>query len=119
LGIQTVQQSEKYESLKKNRETENIRDRYRSRRSYSDSVSNDLSTMVGFELLSHEEKELCISLKVSPKQYMVSKDACIRQCEISDGLKKGVAMKLLNLKDVTKSSKLYDFFIDSGWITGE
>ena len=75
--------------------------------------------MTGFELLSQDEKEICVSLKIPPKQYMVSKDACIRQCEVSDGLKRSTAVKMLGMKDNLKASKLYDYFNEAGWIYPE
>lgn len=115
LGIQTNSQKEKYERDKKKRETEGReRSSYRSRSRTSDVISLDTITSE-IEILSPKEKEICQQLKLQTKQYLVIKDACIRQETTSGILKRSALAKIMG-QDGIKTSKLYDFFVSSGWI---
>jgi len=49
------------------------------------------------------------------KQYIVIKDACIRQENASGFLKRSAVARIMG-QDGIKTSKLYDFFVSSGWI---
>jgi transcriptional adapter 2-alpha len=67
-------------------------------------------------LLTPEEQEVCSILRIMPKPYLVIKEAMVREA-----LKQGGSMKRKQAReickiDATKSGKLFDFFVYSGWI---
>eukprot|EP00298_Acanthocystis_sp_HF-20_P012228 c19780_g1_i1.p1 GENE.c19780_g1_i1~~c19780_g1_i1.p1 ORF type:complete len:357 (-),score=138.86 c19780_g1_i1:36-1106(-) len=75
----------------------------------------DVSQCVGVELLSDAEKNLCASLHIIPRQYMLIKDVLVRECERNGFLKLNTASNMLKI-DATKTGKLYEFFVEHGWV---
>jgi len=76
----------------------------------------DIRGAPGAELLSTREKDLCSSLRLFPQQYMVIKETLFRESLRSGGsLKKAIARQLIKI-DVNKTSRIFDFFEQSGWI---
>lgn len=76
----------------------------------------DSENTADFQLLTDQEQEVCRLLRVQPKAYMVMKDAVMREA-----MKNGGALKKKNVKEIcridsSKSNKLFDFFVWSGWI---
>ncbi|KAJ9220661.1 hypothetical protein DTO207G8_8993 [Paecilomyces variotii] len=68
-------------------------------------------------LLTKEEVELCNVLHMQPKPYLVVKEALLKEAMKQNGsLKKKDARTLCKI-DVTKTSRIYDFMVHSGWIT--
>lgn len=125
LGIQSKAQAEKFELEKKRRESDYHRDRYRSKRSsvagssssstiFDFDLPMEIGDMSGVEYLSDKEKDLCSTLRLPPKQYMVIKDAFIRQ-SVQSGLSKSTAIKILSGNTLV-ASRVYDFFKTAGWI---
>lgn len=67
-------------------------------------------------LLSKEEAELCSTLRLTPKAYLA-----IKQGIIAEALKAGGGLKRKGVReickiDATKSTRIFDFFVHSGWI---
>lgn len=81
------------------------------------SLQNDveLELMPGAELLSVAELALCSSLKLSPHQYLIVKEAMIRESARVGYLKKKDAKSIVHL-DTTKVSKIFDYLLACGWI---
>ncbi|CAO3652232.1 unnamed protein product [Cunninghamella echinulata] len=76
----------------------------------------DISNADGIELLSPEEKILCSTLRLLPKPYIVIKDTILKEYAKQGFLKRRATRALIKI-DVNKTSRIYDFFIESGWIT--
>lgn len=69
-----------------------------------------------FHLLTKAEQKVCRGLKIQPKAYIVMKDAVLREALRSNGaLKKKTCREICRI-DTTKASRLFDFFVWSGWI---
>ncbi|MCJ1485477.1 Transcriptional adapter ada2 [Schaereria dolodes] len=67
-------------------------------------------------LLTKEEAELCSVLRIMPKPYLVIKEGLIKEAmKTGGGLKRKVAREVCKI-DVTKSGRIFDFFVHSGWI---
>ena len=66
-------------------------------------------------MLSQNEQELCSMLRLLPRQYLVIKDALIRESFRLGYLDKDMATQMIKI-DVNKTSKCYDFFLRHGWI---
>ncbi len=71
---------------------------------------------IGAELLSAKERELCVDLGIMPKQYLLMKDALVRESFKQGHLTKTTACTLLSDLDQTKAGKLFDYFVVSGWV---
>ena len=78
----------------------------------------DLTDAPGVELLSEKEKNLCQTLRLLPKHYIVVKDTLIRESLRLGFLQKGVARQLIKI-DASKVNQIYDFFIQCGWMRSE
>ncbi|KAI8803547.1 hypothetical protein BJ742DRAFT_497143 [Cladochytrium replicatum] len=77
----------------------------------------DLSAHESFELLTPEEQTLCSNLRVVPKAYLQIKEAILREYHARGGnLRKRQARELAKI-DVNKTSRIYDFFVEMGWIS--
>jgi transcriptional adapter 2-alpha len=72
----------------------------------------------GAELLSQNEQELCSVLRLLPRQYLVIKDALIRESFRLGYLEKHLATQLIKI-DVNKTNQIYDFFLRHGWVNAE
>uniref|UniRef100_A0A7S2H024 Transcriptional adapter n=1 Tax=Octactis speculum TaxID=3111310 RepID=A0A7S2H024_9STRA len=70
----------------------------------------------GADLLSDGELELCVSLGLLPKYYAVVKDALLRESMRLGYLTPKRAHQLVKVQ-VTKTERLFDFFVSCGWIT--
>lgn len=75
----------------------------------------DISHSPGVEILSAKERELCSSIRLFPNQYTVIKETLIKEFSKHGELKKSAARQLIKI-DVNKTSKLFDFMVESGWI---
>ena len=75
----------------------------------------DLSGMPGVEQLNDEEKILCSQIRLPPLQYLNHKSTLINEGERLGSLRLQQARPLIKI-DVNKTKKLYDYFIEQGWI---
>lgn len=67
-------------------------------------------------LLSPAEQQLCSTLRILPKPYLVMKEVLMKEAMKHGGvLKKKVAREICRI-DVNKVSRIHDFFVSSGWI---
>jgi SWIRM domain len=77
----------------------------------------DISDAEGFELLSSAERNLCSILRLFPKLYLSIKETLLAaHARLGGCLKRAQARSLIKI-DVNKTSKIYDFFVASGWIS--
>ncbi|ORX57655.1 SWIRM-domain-containing protein [Hesseltinella vesiculosa] len=76
----------------------------------------DISQADGIELLSTEEQTLCSTLRLLPRPYLVIKNTILREYEKQGFLKRRATRALIKI-DVNKTSRIYDFFIERGWIS--
>lgn len=75
----------------------------------------DISEADGVHLLTEQERVLCSTLRIMPRPYMVIKDTILKEYAKQGYLKRRQARGLIKI-DVNKTSRIYDFFIESGWI---
>ncbi|WVR03914.1 hypothetical protein IAU60_000913 [Kwoniella sp. DSM 27419] len=76
----------------------------------------NLANAASLDLLSPEEQNLCSSLRVLPKPYLVIKEMYLRENERRQGyLKRRDARKMLKI-DVNKSGPIFDFLVSSGML---
>ncbi|KAJ3269214.1 Transcriptional adapter ada2 [Borealophlyctis nickersoniae] len=75
----------------------------------------DITGADGVELLLNNEKELCSNLRIFPKAYMVIKETILREYAAKGFMKRRQARELIKI-DVNKTSRIYDFFVEMGWI---
>jgi transcriptional adapter 2-alpha len=67
-------------------------------------------------LLTKEEQELCRTLRIQPKPYLVIKEQIMKEALKGNGtLKKKQAKEICRL-DTQKGGRIFDFFLMSGWI---
>lgn len=77
---------------------------------------SDIQHGSDFGLLSPDEQQLCIQLKILPKPYLAIKDLLFRELLRSNGLlKKKSCRDLLNIEPL-KANKIYEFFESQNWI---
>ncbi|CAO3601356.1 unnamed protein product [Absidia cylindrospora] len=76
----------------------------------------DISNTDGVDLLTPEEQVLCSTLRLLPRPYLVIKDTILKEYAKQGFLKRRATRALIKI-DVNKTSRIYDFFIESGWIT--
>lgn len=68
-------------------------------------------------LLTKEEVDLCRVIRLQPKPYLVVKEALMKEAMKQNGsLKKKDAKNICKI-DSTKTGRIYDFMIHSGWIS--
>ena len=67
-------------------------------------------------LLTAEEADLCTVVNLHPKAYLMMKEAVIKEAMKSGGALKRKGVKEICKIDTTKASRLFDFFVHSGWI---
>ena len=70
-----------------------------------------------FHLLTENEQEVCQKLKIQPKAYNVMKDAVLREALRSAGALKKKTVREICRIDTTKASRLFEFWVWSGWIS--
>ncbi|CAG8583709.1 4768_t:CDS:2, partial [Diversispora eburnea] len=76
----------------------------------------DLSDEEGVNLLSEAERTLCESLRLLPRPYLVIKETILKEWARTNGtLRRRQARDLIRI-DVNKTARIYDFFIEMGWI---
>ncbi|KAL8817616.1 MAG: hypothetical protein Q9223_003586 [Gallowayella weberi] len=67
-------------------------------------------------LLTKEEADLCSALRLMPKPYLVIKEGLIKEAMKSGGgLKRKSAKEVCKIES-SKSTRIFDFFVHSGWI---
>ncbi|KAI5960169.1 ADA2 [Candida pseudojiufengensis] len=77
----------------------------------------DITHSTDYELLSAEEKQLCATLRILPKPYLAIKNQLMKEAVKNNGvLKKKDARQVLKI-DVNKASKIYEFFVQMGWLS--
>ena len=67
-------------------------------------------------LLTAEEKQLCIATRLSPKSYLVMKEAILREATKSGGGLKRKAVKEVCRIEATRSQRVWEFLVRGGWI---
>ncbi|KAL8997577.1 MAG: hypothetical protein Q9169_003195 [Polycauliona sp. 2 TL-2023] len=67
-------------------------------------------------LLTKEEMDLCSALRLMPKPYLVIKEGLIKEAMRSGGSLKRKSAKEVCKIDPSKSTRIFDFFVHSGWI---
>ena len=75
----------------------------------------DLTGVEGVDMLSPNERELCSMLRLLPMLYLSIKDQLLREQARLGYLKRAHARAIIKI-DVNKTSKIYDFFVSTGWI---
>ncbi|KAI9750239.1 MAG: hypothetical protein M4579_006558 [Chaenotheca gracillima] len=69
------------------------------------------------QLLTKEEQQLCSTLRIFPKPYLVMKEHLMKEAMKQGGaLKKKAARDICKI-DVNKCGRIFDFFVHAGWIT--
>ncbi|KAJ3331520.1 Transcriptional adapter ada2, partial [Gonapodya sp. JEL0774] len=86
---------------------------YRSNRPHPSAL--DISNADGVHLLSPAEQHLCSVLRIMPHPYLVIKEKCVTESARLGGLRKGKARELIKI-DVNKTSRIFDAFLEWGWI---
>ncbi|CEP19462.1 hypothetical protein [Parasitella parasitica] len=69
----------------------------------------------GVHLLTEEEQVLCSTLRIMPRPYLVIKDTILKEYARLGYMKRRQCRSLIKI-DVNKTSRIYDFFVESGWI---
>lgn len=77
---------------------------------------NEIQHANDFNLLSAEEQELCLNLKILPKPYIAIKEVLFRESLRTGGVLKKKTCKELLKFDSNKVNKIYDFFRQQNWI---
>ena len=81
-----------------------------SRISFSQENATDL------HLLTTEEVELCEKTRINPKPYLVIKEAILKEALKGNGTLKKKQVKELSRLESSKGGRIFDFFVNSGWI---
>ena len=77
---------------------------------------SDIQHAADYSLLSIDEQQVCLQLKVVPKTYIVIKELLFRELLNKGGLMTSKeCVDLLHI-DTMKAIKVYDFFCSQGWI---
>ncbi|GAB0497609.1 hypothetical protein MMPV_008944 [Pyropia vietnamensis] len=76
----------------------------------------DVRQMAGADLLSRAELDLVVAVKVSPHQYLLVKEALVREAARVGYVRKKDVKLLVRLEPV-KVNKLYDYIAGAGWIS--
>ncbi|KAH8586836.1 putative SAGA complex subunit [Bisporella sp. PMI_857] len=76
-----------------------------------------LENAADLHLLTQEEIELCERIRINPKPFLVLKEAIMKEALKGNGLlKRKQVTKELCKVDSSKLGRIYDFFVNSGWI---
>ncbi|KAI0404527.1 hypothetical protein F4802DRAFT_220320 [Xylaria palmicola] len=67
-------------------------------------------------LLTPEEVELCKVSRLQPKPYLMIKEQVLKEALKGNGSLKKKQVKEICRLDTQKGGRIFDFFIDSGWI---
>ncbi|KAH6576501.1 hypothetical protein BASA50_006786 [Batrachochytrium salamandrivorans] len=76
----------------------------------------DVTNTDGVELLTDRECQLCSALRLFPRAYLAIKDIIIKENLANGFIKRRHARSLVKI-DVNKTSKIFDFFLEMGWIS--
>ncbi|KAJ5607951.1 SAGA complex subunit (Ada2) [Penicillium hordei] len=76
----------------------------------------DNDTAADFHLLTKEEAEVCNVLRLMPKPYLVVKETLLKEAMKQGGNLKKKDARLICKIEGTKTSRIYDFMVHSGWI---
>ncbi|RGB33616.1 hypothetical protein C1646_733854 [Rhizophagus diaphanus] len=128
MGILTENEAVKYEAAKaqKQQQQSPLSSPYGSKTVPSSSAIKinqrrtpaalNLDDEEGVHLLSEAERKLCENLRILPKSYLVIKETILKEWAKSGGsLRRRQARDLIRI-DVNKTARIYDFFIEMGWI---
>lgn len=67
-------------------------------------------------LLTPEESKLCETIRIQPKPYLMIKEQILKEALKTNGtLKKKQAKEICRL-DSQKGGRIFDFFVNSGWV---
>ncbi|KAI1076830.1 transcriptional adaptor-like protein [Whalleya microplaca] len=69
-----------------------------------------------FHLLTPEEAELCKVSRLQPKPYLMIKEQVLKEALKGNGALKKKQVKEICRLDSQKGGRIFDFFINSGWI---
>lgn len=75
----------------------------------------DITAAPGASLLGALDFDICSTLRLYPLQYFQSRDTLVRNVRERGFYKKSAAQKMLHI-DVNKTGKLYDYFVERGWM---
>lgn len=75
----------------------------------------DISGTPGVEQLRPLERELCSNLRLLPHDYQSYKSSLIKEYEKQGSLRLAQARTLIRI-DVNKTRKMYNFFLEQGWV---
>ena len=75
----------------------------------------DITAAPGTSLLEPRDFEICSMLRLYPLQFFQSRETLLRNYHLRGFYKKSAAQKMLHI-DVNKTGKLYDHFVDRGWM---
>ncbi|KAI1824557.1 hypothetical protein F4861DRAFT_505427 [Xylaria intraflava] len=78
------------------------------------SLSEDNSP--DMHLLTPEEVELCKVSRIQPKPYLMIKEQILKEALKGNGSLKKKQVKEISRLDSQKGGRIFDFFINSGWI---
>lgn len=67
-------------------------------------------------LLTPEEVEICKVSRLQPKPYLMIKEQVLKEALKGNGTLKKKQVKEISRLDSQKGSRLFDFFVNSGWI---
>ena len=67
-------------------------------------------------LLTPEEVELCKVSRIQPKPYLMIKEQVLKEALKGNGTLKKKQVKEISRLDSQKGGRLFDFFVNSGWI---
>ncbi|RYP60112.1 hypothetical protein DL771_010622 [Monosporascus sp. 5C6A] len=67
-------------------------------------------------LLTPEEVEICKVSRIQPKPYLMIKEQVLKEALKGNGTLKKKQVKEISRLDSQKGSRLFDFFVNSGWI---
>ncbi|KAJ7382127.1 Transcriptional adapter 2-alpha [Desmophyllum pertusum] len=75
----------------------------------------DITGTPGVEQLRPMERELCSGLRLLPHDYQTYKSTLIKEYEKQGSLRLAQARTLIRI-DVNKTRKMYNFFVEQGWV---
>lgn len=75
----------------------------------------DMTHTDGADLLSESETILCSNLRLFPHAYMAIKDTILKEYAAKGIIKRRAIRSLIKI-DVNKTSRIFDYFLEMGWI---
>jgi len=117
-GIRTLDEINEYEEEKKQRATEKSRDKYR-KLALLKSQPLDLSGHPGVDILSDQERELCEHAHLLPHDYVLVKEALLREYVKNGELPSQKIEQLAGVvtsQDFGKVKTVFEFLQQVGWI---